>query len=244
MLLFGHRGYSALAPENTLAAFSALLERDIPGVELDVRLSRDGKVMVIHDENVKRLTGVDARVQECTASRLRRLDAGLWYGDSYRGEKIPFLDEVFELLGDRLYYDIELKWERKRGGGLEEAVIERIRAHGLSRRCLLSSFNPYCVRRVQALAPELPTAHIYARHRDVPLLLRRGLAGLVIPTPFVKPRSTQIHAAGALLLRRVYRSAILAWTVDETAEATRLLHLGVRGLISNHPGRIKAALPG
>lgn len=244
VLLFGHRGYSALAPENTLAAFSALLERDIPGVELDVRLSRDGKVMVIHDENLKRVTGVDARVDECTASRLRRLDAGGWFGDSFRGEKIPLLEEVFELLGDRLYYDVELKWDRRQGGGLEEAVIERIRGHGLSERCLISSFNPYCVRRIQTLAPELPTAHIYARHRGVPLLLRRGLAGLVIPTPFMKPRCTQIGAASALLLRRIYHSRILAWTVDDTAEATRLLHLGVHGLISNHPGKIKAALPG
>jgi glycerophosphoryl diester phosphodiesterase len=242
VMLFGHRGYSHLAPENTLAAFSLLLEHGIPGVELDVRLSRDGKVVVIHDENVKRVTGVDALVQDCPASKLRRLDAGSWFGGTFRDEGIPLLDEVFELSGDRLYYDIELKWGQRRSNGLEETVVERIRSHGMTDRCLISSFNPYCIRRVQAVAPEIPTAHIYARHRDVPLLLRRGQAGMVIPTPYMKPRSSQVTRISSFLLRRMLRSRILAWTVDDPAEATRLIHLGVRGIISNHPSKIKAAL--
>ncbi|UCF97434.1 MAG: glycerophosphodiester phosphodiesterase [Spirochaetaceae bacterium] len=242
VLLFGHRGYSALAPENTLAAFALLLEHNIPGVELDVRLSRDGRVMVIHDENLKRVTGLDALVQDCRASKLRRLDAGGWFGQAFRGEGIPLLEEVFELLGDRVYYDVELKWRPKRGGGLEEAVVDRIRASGLTDRCLISSFNPYCIRRVQEYAPEIPTAHIYAIHRGIPVLLRRGQAGFVIPTPFTKPRSDQVNLVSAFLQRRVLRSQILTWTVDDPEEATRLVHLGVRGIISNHPSRIKAVL--
>ena len=242
VMLFGHRGYSALAPENTLAAFALLVQHGIPGVELDVRLSRDGKVVVIHDENVKRVTGVDALVQDCRASRLKGMDAGSWFGEPFRDEGIPLLDEVFELLGDRLYYDIELKWAQKRGGGLEEAVVKRIRSHGMTGRCLISSFNPYCIRRMQAIAPEIPTAHIYARHRDVPLLLRRGQAGVFVPTPYMKPRSSQVNPVSSFALRRILRSRILAWTVDDPAEATRLLHLGVRGIISNHPSKIKAAV--
>jgi glycerophosphoryl diester phosphodiesterase len=241
-MLFGHRGYSALAPENTLAAFSLLLEHGTPGVELDVRLSRDGKVVVIHDENTKRVTGVDALVQECRASKLGRMDAGSWFGDAFQDEGIPLLDEVFELLGTRLYYDIEIKWGHRQNGGLEEAVIERIRSHEMTGRCLISSFNPYCIRRVQALAPEIPTAHIYAKHRDVPLLLRRGQAGLAIPTPYMKPRSLQVNRISSFVLRRILRSRILTWTVDDPGEATRLIHLGARGIISNHPSKIKAVL--
>ena len=242
LLLFGHRGYSALAPENTLAAFGLLLEHDIPGVELDVRLSRDGKVLVIHDENARRVTGVDAPVRECPASMLRGLDAGGWFGASFRGQSIPLLDEVFELLSDRLYYDIELKWGQRSGGGLEEAVIERIRAHELQDRCLVSSFNPYCIRRTQVLAPEMPTAHIYSTHREVPMLLRRGQAGLFIPTPFMKPQSTQLTSLSSFVLRRVLRRQIITWTVDDPGEAARLVDLGVRGIVSNDPGRIKPLL--
>jgi glycerophosphoryl diester phosphodiesterase len=241
-MLFGHRGYSALAPENTLAAFSLLLEHGIPGVELDVRLSRDGKVVVIHDENTKRVTGLDAEVQDCRASKLKRLDAGSWFSEAFRNEGIPLLDEVFELAGDRLYYDIELKWGQRQSGGLEQAVVKRIRSHGLADRCLISSFNPFCIRRVQAIAPEIPTAHIYARHTEVPLLLRRGQAGLVFPAPYMKPRSSQVNRISSFVLRRILHSRILAWTVDEPGDATRLIHLGVRGIISNHPSKIKAVL--
>ena len=98
-LLFGHRGYSAIAPENTLAAFRSLIDHQIPGVELDVHLSRDGNVVVIHDGNLKRTTGKDSLVQECTAAQIRTLDAGLWFGEKFKGEKIPLLGEVFALLG-------------------------------------------------------------------------------------------------------------------------------------------------
>ena len=231
-----------MAPENTLAAFALLLEHDIPGAELDVRLSRDGKVVVIHDENTKRVTGVDALVGECRASRLKRLDAGSWFSDAFRSEGIPLLDDVFDLAGDRLYYDIELKWIHRESGGLEEAVVSRIRSHGMGDRCLISSFNPFCIRRIQAMAPDIPTAHTYARHRKVPLLLRRGQAGVAIPTPYMKPRFSQVNLVNSFVVRRILGSQILAWTVDDPAEATRLIHLGVRGITSNHPSKIKAVL--
>ena len=209
-MLFGHRGYSALAPENTLAAFSLLLDHGIPGVELDVRLSRDGKAVIIHDENTKRVTGVDAVVSDCPSSKLKGMDAGSWFSDAFRDQGIPLLDDVFALAGDRLYYDIELKWTHRESGGLEEAVLERIRSHGMSGRCLISSFNPFCIRRVQAMAPEIPTAHTYARYRKVPLVLRRGQAGVVIPTPYMKPRYSQVNRINSFVLRRILGSTIFA----------------------------------
>ena len=124
------------------------------------------------------------------------------------------------------------------------AELERIHSHGMSERCLISSFNPYCIRRIQAMAPEIPTAHIYASHREVHPLLRLGQAGMIIPTPYMKPRSPQVNLISSFVLRRLLSSQILAWTVDDPGEAARLMHLGVRGIISNHPSRIKAALSG
>lgn len=241
-LLFGHRGYSALAPENTLAAFRAALERDIPGVELDVQLTADGRLVVFHDFDLKRLTGHEGELARCTAARLRRLDAGSWFSPVFAGEKIPYLDEVFDLLGPRAYYDVELKWRPSEGGGLEERVLRCIRSHGLEDRCLVSSFNPFCVRRVQRLAPGLPTAHIYCRHRSVHPLLRRGQARLVVPTPYAKPEFRQVKWLSSFVTRRVLGNQILSWTVDDPQEASRLVRLGVRGIISNHPGRIRPAL--
>lgn len=244
ILLFAHRGFSAIAPENTLAAFRAAAEHGIPGVELDVHLSRDGDLLVFHDDNLRRITGLDAPIEGCTTEQVRELDAGAWFAETFRGERVALLREVFELLGTRVYYDIELKWGSRRGGGLEERVLECIRAHGLRHRCLISSFNPFCIRRVHTLDPGQPTAHIYADHPEVPRLLRRGQARWAVPTPFIKPRHDQLGKASAALYRRVLPSQVLAWTVDEPAEARRLLALGVRGIISNQPGLIAGEIRG
>ena len=92
------------------------------------------------------------------------------------------------------------------------------------------------------MAPDIPTAHTYARHRKVPLLLRRGQAGVAIPTPYMKPRFSQVNLVNSFVVRRILGSQILVWTVDDPAEATRLIHLGVRGITSNHPSKIKAVL--
>lgn len=240
-LLFGHRGYSAAAPENTLAAFRALLEHGIPGAELDVQLSRDGELTVIHDFNLRRVTGLDAEVRRTESSAIRALDAGSWFSPRFAGERVPLLDEVFEACGERLYYDIELKWDLKEANGLEQKVVACLRSHGLGRRCLLSSFNPYCIIRLRRLAPDLPTAHIWADSSELPLLLRHGEAGLLLPTPFIKPEAGRMSRWRAAVYR-LLGSRVLAWTVDDEREARRLLALGVRGLISNDPVKLRAAL--
>jgi glycerophosphoryl diester phosphodiesterase len=239
-LLFGHRGYSALAPENTLAAFQTLVEQGIPGAELDVQLSADGQPVVIHDFTLERTAGLAARVRDTPLAAIRELDAGQWWGERFRGQKVPLLEEVFAAFAGSLYFDVELKWELKAGGGLEQKVVQAIRRHGLQRRCLLSSFNPYCLLRARRLAPELPTAHIWADTPELPFLLRHGAAAVLLPGPLAKPQGRRIRAWNAALFR-LLGSRLVAWTVDEPEEARRLLDLGVGGLISNDPGRLAAA---
>ena len=240
-LLFGHRGFSAAAPENTLAAFRLLIDNGIPGAELDVQLSRDRRLLVLHDFSLLRTTGCAAQVRETESSAIRALDAGSWFSPRFRGERVPLLEEVFEACGRRLYYDIELKWDRREANGLEQEALACVRRHGLEARCLLSSFNPCCVRRLRRLAPGLPAAHIWAKHRALPFLLRHGEASLVFPTPFIEPAADRITPLRALAYR-LLGSRMLAWTVEEEGEARRLLRLGVRGLISNDPVRLREAL--
>jgi glycerophosphoryl diester phosphodiesterase len=241
-LLFGHRGYSRLAPENTLPAFRLLLEHDIPGVEVDVRLCRSGEAVIFHDADLKRITGRSARVEDLSLEELRSLDAGAWFSPAFAGTRIPLLSEVFELLGDRVYYDLELKWDKVGTGMLEPAVLELIEAFGLRDNCLVSSFNPFCVRHFEKLGGGIPTALIYSRNGEMWPIFRHGQGRLLCRSPIIKPHHLQVRSVSSFLHRRLFRTPIYAWTVDEPEEVDRLLALGVSGIYANDPGRIKKHL--
>ena len=102
-LLFAHRGCSNAAPENTLASFKKVLDKKVPGVELDVQICKSGEIIVLHDLNLKRTTGFDALACETELEKIKELDAGSWFNESFTGEKIPTLDEVFEMMGNSVY---------------------------------------------------------------------------------------------------------------------------------------------
>src|SRR5512132_864966 len=107
-VLFAHRGASAHAPENTLAAFELALAHQADAIELDVKLTADGHVVVIHDPTVDRTTGSQGRVKDLSLAQIRALEAGSFFSEKYRGEKIPTLEEVFESLGKRIFINVEL----------------------------------------------------------------------------------------------------------------------------------------
>jgi len=240
VLLFGHRGYSSLAPENTLSAFRILLEQQIPGAELDVHRCKSGELVVTHDDNLERVTGFKGRVAETDFSRIRSLDAGGWFSHEFKGEKIPLLDEVLELLGKNVYYDIELKHRGKAVNGLEEAVLSCIRAHNIENLSLLSSFNPWCVRRVNRLAPEIPTAVIYSASKKLPFFLRHGEACFITNARFLKPNYKVVRPWTMLLQKKIFKVEVLPWIVNDPRIAEKLLKAGARGIISNDPGKIIA----
>ena len=121
-LIIGHRGASAAAPENTLAAFALAQAQGADGIELDVQLSADGWPVVMHDSKLERTTNGQGRVQQLSLAQLQELDAG-------QGQTIPTLDEVFETLGPNFLYNVELKTAAFRDDGLAAAVADRIQAH-------------------------------------------------------------------------------------------------------------------
>ena len=150
-LVIAHRGASAAAPENTLAAFRLAADLGADGVELDVRRTVDGQLVVIHDASVDRTTGGTGRVGALTLDQLRRFDAGRKFGPPFRGERIPLLSQVFEVLGGRLLVDVEVK-----AAGVEAAVLDLIRKTQMVDSVLISSFDAQVVAHVRDLAPEMP----------------------------------------------------------------------------------------
>lgn len=240
-LLFAHRGLSSLAPENTMSSFKLAREMGMPGIELDVHLTSDGKLAVIHDHNTARVTtGPALEVERSTWKDLSAIDVGSWKGSEWKGERIIELRQLFEEFGDAFYYDIEIKSRIVSDYGLEKALAACLRdafaaLGALAGRILVSSFNPMALARFKYLSSALPTAIIWSGDAEVPAYLRHGEGRWIGKVDVLKPDKVKVRRASSFRWRNFGRYPILPWTVNDKAEATRLLALGCEGVISNTP---------
>jgi len=236
-LIIGHRGASAEAPENTLAAFALAAKQGAQGIEFDVQLNADGNVVVMHDATVERTTNGTGRVSQMSSDELRALDAGM-------GQPVPTLDDVFEAFGPSMLYNVELKVSGLRNKGLEGAVAERIEAYHLQNHVLVSSFSPLALRRARRqLAATTMTALVWMGGR----FAQRVLHGL-LPSPQAEHAAWADHPHYPLVDEAYMAWArerdlrVHVWTVDDAQEARRLAKLGVHALITNRPQEIASAL--
>ena len=227
-LIIGHRGASADAPENTLAAFALAQAQGADGIEFDVQLSADGWPVIIHDANLARTTNGQGRVQDHTLAQLQALDAG-------QGQPIPTLDELFETLGPNFLYNVELKTAALRDTGLAAAVADRIQAHHLERQTVVSSFNPLAVRWARRhLTQSTWVAHLSYKPG---LTVKYRLS----PSQAIHPHYRMVDAAYMAWTKKMgWR--VHVWTVDDPAEAQRLADLGVHGIITNKPRLLRETL--
>lgn len=173
-----HRGFSRVAPENTLAAFSAALDAGAPALELDVHLTADERIVVIHDDLLERTTSGVGAVSTMTAEQIRRLDAGSWWGPQFAGLTVPFLEEVLELTRGRARLHVELKGERS--WWLAGRVVEMVRDFGAVDRTVVMSFDLDAALAAARAGPEIPVlAIVGGRLADqLGFVLATGLAGL------------------------------------------------------------------
>ncbi len=238
-LNIAHRGASAAAPPNTLAAFEKAVELGADGIEFDVHLSADGVPVIIHNFTVDDTTDGSGRVADMTLAQLKQLDAGSYFDPAFAGERIPTLEEVLEAMGRRLLLNIELKTTGLRDNGLAQAVVAQIEQHGLGDSVLFSSFNPFSLRRVKRIAPHIPVGLLYAP--DLPLPLHRAWLAPMVPHEARHPKHTMVDAHYmAWAQRRGYR--VNTWTVDDPDEMRRLIGLGVDGIITNVPDVLRSVL--
>ncbi|MDT3428633.1 glycerophosphoryl diester phosphodiesterase [Paenibacillus forsythiae] len=231
ILNFAHRGASAVCPENTMAAFRRSLALGATGIETDVQMTRDGQLVLIHDEELSRTTNGKGYVKDKTLEELRTLDAGAWFGDgSFKGEKIPRLEELLELLQDR---DTILNIELKNGvflyPGMEEKVIAAVRNYGLSSRVVISSFNHYSLARFKELAPDMETGILY-------------MEGLYRPWEYAASVGARaLHAYHWAVLPEWVRDAAQngvvyhPFTVNDPKRMEFLIDAGVAGIITDVP---------
>ncbi|MGN7412025.1 glycerophosphodiester phosphodiesterase [Paenibacillus sp. SAF-068] len=209
-LCVAHRGFSSIAPENTMAAFLMAMERpEVQWMELDVQLSRDGVPVIIHDFTVDRTTNGKGLVRETDWADLQRLDAGAWKNKSYKGERIPALSELLDRSCGRVRLNIELKTQGDMYPGLPAAVIHEVRKRHMQNDVVITSFEPAALIEVKKLAPEFQTGLIIdARPGDLLTALRQ------MNCTFLSIGYTNVDKS----LMNEMRSAgirVMAWTVDD-----------------------------
>ena len=235
----GHRGASALAPENTLPAFQLAMELGADEVELDVVRCATGEPVVIHNETVDKTTGGSGAVRDKSLDELKELDAGLWFGEIFRGTKIPTLDEVFEIVGGRMSVNIEIKGQSVRPDGTEHVVVESVRRHGMTDRVIVSSFNPWRLRRVRSEAAELKIALIFSPRNS--MCLRRAWSAPVLKVDGLHPFHSMVDDR---FVDRAHQRGrwVYAWTVDDPETMRKLIRTGVDGIVTNNPGTLDEVL--
>jgi glycerophosphoryl diester phosphodiesterase len=222
-----HRGASREAPENTLAAFRRALKAGAAAVECDVQRTRDGRLVVIHDQTVDRTTNGRGPVVSLTFDECRRLDAGAWFGSAFAGERIPSLDEVLDLLRGQALVFLEIKHGPMFYEGIEAQVGEALRRHGMEHAALVMSFDHPAVRTMREVAADVATAIIYrARLGDVAAAARAVGADALCPEWRLVSGDVvaDAHAAGL---------GVFPWTIDEEAAMRRCLAAGCDGVTSN-----------
>ncbi len=220
-----HRGASIDAPENTMAAFEKAIENMADYIELDVQLTKDGEVVVMHDSSALRTTGVDENISNMTYREVKKLDAGSWYSNEYAGEKVPSLMEVLELAQGKIKLNIELK-PSDDGYNLAKNTVKLIEKYNMVDDCVITSFSSSALRAVKTLNPDIKAGYIlsvaYGDFYDM-----ANIDFFSINASFLSKRTVDaIHNSG----KQVY-----AWTVNNKESIKNLTNKGVDGIITDKP---------
>lgn len=238
-VIFAHRGSSAHAPENTLSSFKLAVEQGADFIELDAKLTADGQVVVIHDQNTLRTTGVAGSVIEMKLADLKALDAGSFFAPQFSGEKIPTLDEVFEEVGKKIFINVELTNYISPKDLLVPAVAQIIKRHEMQNRVLFSSFLMRNLRKAKTLIPEAPVA-ILCLAGFSGWMYRSGI-GFSGSPELIHPNLEDISQA--YVQREHHRNRrVHVWTVNSEQDLTRMFQCGVDGVFCDDPVKARKVL--
>ena len=225
LVVTAHRGASYVAPENTLSAMSAAVEAGAEFAELDVGLTRDGQVVLMHDRTIDRTTSGTGELGDFSLDELRSLEVGSWFGEEFSGEPIPTLREVMRFAKGQLKLNIEIKTSREEPT-IAAAVVDIIRSEGFVRDCMVTSFSRETVEEVKRIAPEIRTGFIFGE--DYPEDVFEGGWEVL---------SANYQVVDSIFVARAKEGgrSVHVWTVDDRESMLKLIGLGVDGIISNRP---------
>jgi glycerophosphoryl diester phosphodiesterase len=229
-LIVAHRGFTAAAPENSLAAFKAAMELGVDGIELDVRTCKSGEVVVFHDPILARMTNGRGFVKNKTLAELKRLR--ITSANSELDERIPTLAELIEQVRGKVFLNVEIKTNGLPKNHIEEKVVAILRQYGIEYQTIISSFNPIVLRRIHKIDDQIITGYLIDknfsfRNSEIPLAKLAGARVLHLEKNLVKEK----------LINRVRDLGIysLVWTVNDPEMMKQFKAMGVHGIITDRP---------
>ena len=228
-LIYGHRGASGHAPENTLEAFRLAMEMGADGFELDVHLSRDGELVVIHDETVDRTTDGIGLVRELTLAQLKELDASCGMA-AYKGARIPTLGEVFDLIRHtRHIVNVEVKTDEWFYPQIEEKCLALAAEKGVEDRVIYSSFNHYTLMKLRTLKPDAKLGMLFGDIMVEPWVYAKQLN-----VDYLHPMKMNIYVPGSAEGTKAAGLGINMWTINDEETMLECMKHGA-GIITNYP---------
>ncbi|WP_409299320.1 glycerophosphodiester phosphodiesterase [Peribacillus sp. SCS-26] len=233
-IIIAHRGASGYCPENTRSAFQKAIEMGADSVELDIQLSKDGKLVVIHDPALGRTVYGKGRIRDFLYSELSVLDAGSWFGPAFAGERILSLEDALELLDGKANILIEIKKprlypgiEKKLAQALEQVIHSTV---------IVQSFDLSSLHTFKTLCPHIPAGLLVKRYPW--RWTHERLKGISASIQYINPKR---NIASSRLIKRIKRAGlqVFVWTVRDREEAHRLASLGVNGIITDFPDLVE-----
>ncbi|NEW04582.1 glycerophosphodiester phosphodiesterase [Paenibacillus sp. SYP-B3998] len=231
-IVIGHRGAAGEAPENTLASFALALEQGAEGIELDVHITKDGEIVVCHDPTLERTTNGAGCICEMTWDAVKQLDAGAWFSEAFRGERVPLLREVFALVPAGILINVEVKHSYE--GRMEHALLDFLRKSGRLEDVVISSFDHKCIRRIKQAEPAAKVGLLYAANllNHAAYAQQMDIDVFSLHPYFHSFDQDDVDGAAAAEL------AVYPYTVNRPEDYQRMIDYGVTGIITDYPGRL------
>lgn len=231
-LVVAHRGLWEQSPENSLGAFQAAVSAGIGAIELDIQICGSGEMVVFHDWDTQRLSGIARSIRRTPWKELQAIPLS-------NGEHIPSLNAILEALPEKIFLDVEIKWGWPRRFPLEKELLGQLGKRILAGKILISSFNPMVIRSLSRYHARPPLALIFSKHRDVPFFLRKGQARKYSQCDLLKPHKDLLSPDSRLWQEN---RPILPWGIENASQARELLDRGALGVITDWPKNILADL--
>lgn len=232
VVIIAHRGASHVAPENTLAAIKKAIELGAEYAEVDVYQTKDGELVLLHDEKLERTTSIKGKIWDLTLEELKQLDIGSWFGKEFKGEPIPTLREAIQLVKGKIKLNIEIKIKREEPE-IVQKVIGLIRAEEFEKDCVVTSFDRKTVEEVKKIAPDIETGFIF--DKEYPAGIFEGSWDALCCDYRLVNREFVRKA-------RESKKIVYAWTANSRRVMRKLIDLKIDGIITNRPGLLKKVL--